>query len=59
MGRLSSSSKKPAPDKLVKTNEHGEVISWDSKSKDGQLLKLLLEQGHIKKETATKVKEDR
>lgn len=27
----------------VKTNEKGEIISWDSHSKDDTLLKLLLE----------------
>jgi hypothetical protein len=49
--------KKPE-DKPAKTNEKGEIISWSSRSKDGLLLKLLLEQGHIKKESATQVQKD-
>ena len=53
------SNKLPPPtDKPVKTNEKGEIISWNSNSKDGQLLKLLLEQGHIKKEAAMQVQQD-
>jgi hypothetical protein len=50
--------KPPPTAKPVKTNEKGEIISWNSNSKDGQLLKLLLEQGHIKKETAMQVQQD-
>lgn len=53
------SSNKPAVlEKPVRTDEKGKVISWNSNSKDGQLLKLLMEQGHIKKETASQVMKD-
>ena len=51
-------SDKPPTDKPVKTNEKGKIISWNSNSKDGQLLKLLWEQGHIKKEAAMQVQQD-
>jgi hypothetical protein len=52
------SSNKPAVEKPVRTDEKGKVISWNSNSKDGQLLRLLMEQGHIKKETASQVMKD-
>jgi hypothetical protein len=41
-----------------KDEQKGEIISWSSKSKDGLLLKLLLEQGHIKKESATQIQKE-
>jgi hypothetical protein len=52
------SSNKPAVEKPVRTDKKGKVISWNSNSKDGQLLKLLMEQGHIKKKTASQVMKD-
>jgi hypothetical protein len=57
MGRRSSNIV-PANNQLAKMNEKGELISWDSKSKDGQLLKVLLEQGYIKKETGSQVQQE-
>lgn len=41
--------------KPPKTNEKGEIISWDSKSKDGKALKALFDGGLITTETAAKV----
>jgi hypothetical protein len=53
-----SPPKNTAPEPPAKMNEKGEIISWSSKSKDGLLLKLLLEQGHIKKESATQIQKE-
>jgi len=44
--------------KAPKTNEKGEVISWDSSSPDGKALRLLFEGKLITNETARQVKKD-
>jgi hypothetical protein len=48
-----------SPDpKPVKTNQKGEVISWDSKSPDGKLLKLLVSDGQTVGKTPSQLMKD-
>jgi hypothetical protein len=48
-----------SPDpKPVKTNQKGEVISWDSKSPDGKLLKLLVSDGRTVGKTPSQLMKD-
>lgn len=58
MARRSSSSPKDKSTntKAPKTNEKGEIISWNSNSPDGKALRTLFEGGLITDETAVKVK---
>jgi len=51
-------AKKSTKTKVPKTNEKGEVISWDSASADGKALRALFDGGLITDETAKKVQED-
>ena len=44
--------------KAPKTNEKGEIISWDSSSKDGKALRALFDGGLITDETAKQVKQE-
>ena len=44
--------------KAPKTNEKGEIISWDSHSPDSKALRALFDGGLITTETANKVKND-
>jgi len=46
------------PTKEVVRNTKGEIISWDSASKDGKLLKVMFDTGVITNETASEVKEE-
>jgi len=43
---------------VPKTNELGEIISWDSNSEDGKALKTLFDGGLIATETAKVVKKE-
>jgi hypothetical protein len=48
-----------SPDpKPIKTNQKGEIISWDGKSLDGELLKLLVTNGQAAGKTPTKLMKD-
>lgn len=43
--------------KEIRKNEAGEIITWDSNSRDGQLLKLLFDNGTLTSESTKEVKE--
>lgn len=53
-----STKEKSTNTKAPKTNDKGEVVSWDSNSPDGKALRSLFDGGLITDETAKKVKKD-
>jgi len=58
MPRYASKSGGAGTPKEIRTNQKGEITSWDSTTPDGKLLKLMVEQGILTTETGAAVKKD-
>jgi len=58
MGKKKQSTTKSVNTNVPKTNELGEIVSWDSNSEDGKALKTLFDGGLITTETAKMVKKE-
>lgn len=58
MAKSAPKAKKPSKSEALKTNQKGEVVSWDRNSPDGKALKALFDGGLITDQTASQVKHD-